>query len=717
MIGFGAPLLLLGLLAVAVPIAIHLQDRRRARPLKFAAIDFVLRSRKSLTRFVRIRQWLLLALRAGAVAALALALARPEWKAGRPEAEAAGPATTRLILLDDSPAASARWEGRSAWRETADRGREILREAGPADQVVVARLSAVEALRGLDFAADAREALEAAEAAGPSARRVDGFAALTRAVALLREGGLGARTVHVVSRFPRGTWRVESWRPERAADAARPVTILWEPVGAEAPLPNLALGALRATQAFDDAGRASLEVTATVTNFGVEDAARASVALRLEGEDDARGFVDVPAGGAAEATFTLAPEGPGPYALTARLGADALALDDVCSLAFEPRARLRTLIVDGDPQPTALDRESYFLELALNPARNPASAILPKVIGEAAFAEEDLAAYRVVVLANVAHPGRAEALEAFVRAGGGLLVAAGENVDPDGYNEAYRRLLPRPLRAAARFGERGTEAGAARAERIASLEPASPFAGLFTGVQREQLFRAPFYAAILADAERPGEEGAAEARTVARLGGGAPLVLMRALGEGRTAFYASTLDRAWSDFPIRSSFLPFMHLLVETLAGGAGPPTQRETEIGAPATLGAAGAPREARVMTPEGRTKAVRLEAAEGGVSARFADTEAPGLYRWESRAADGAWRAEGAFAVNPAPEVGDLRPVDVGALASPPGAGAEGLQAAAAAAPGRKPTPLWPWLAAAGGLLLLGEGGLGAWMGRRRA
>ena len=39
---FLAPLMLLGALGLAIPIAIHLIGRRRAKVVRFAAIDFLL---------------------------------------------------------------------------------------------------------------------------------------------------------------------------------------------------------------------------------------------------------------------------------------------------------------------------------------------------------------------------------------------------------------------------------------------------------------------------------------------------------------------------------------------------------------------------------------------------------------------------------------------------------------------------------------------------
>ena len=73
---FVAPLMLVGLVALAVPIAIHLIGRRRARVVKFAALDFLLATRRRTARRFRLRERLLLIVRAVACAVVALALAK-----------------------------------------------------------------------------------------------------------------------------------------------------------------------------------------------------------------------------------------------------------------------------------------------------------------------------------------------------------------------------------------------------------------------------------------------------------------------------------------------------------------------------------------------------------------------------------------------------------------------------------------------------------------
>ena len=47
---FLSPLLLAGVLGAAVPLVIHLIGRRRAPRLRFAAVDFLLRSNRRLAR-------------------------------------------------------------------------------------------------------------------------------------------------------------------------------------------------------------------------------------------------------------------------------------------------------------------------------------------------------------------------------------------------------------------------------------------------------------------------------------------------------------------------------------------------------------------------------------------------------------------------------------------------------------------------------------------
>jgi hypothetical protein len=71
-----APLFLLGLAALAVPILIHLLRRRENRTLDFPALRYLTRTTREQAKIIRLRQILLLALRLAALTLIVLAAAR-----------------------------------------------------------------------------------------------------------------------------------------------------------------------------------------------------------------------------------------------------------------------------------------------------------------------------------------------------------------------------------------------------------------------------------------------------------------------------------------------------------------------------------------------------------------------------------------------------------------------------------------------------------------
>ncbi|WP_441000291.1 BatA domain-containing protein [Fodinibius sp. SL11] len=96
------PLFLLGLLAVAIPVIIHLINLRRPQKVAFSTLSFFNELRKITIRRIRIKQYLLLALRTLAVLFLALALARPFLPPTITGSASSGQSRSVAILIDNS---------------------------------------------------------------------------------------------------------------------------------------------------------------------------------------------------------------------------------------------------------------------------------------------------------------------------------------------------------------------------------------------------------------------------------------------------------------------------------------------------------------------------------------------------------------------------------------------------------------------------------------
>ncbi len=99
---FLAPLFLLGALAIAGPIIFHLIRRTTKDRMRFGSLMFLEPTPPRLTKRSRIEHWLLLLLRAAALALLALAFARPFFRTQSPLADPSTAQNRTVILLDTS---------------------------------------------------------------------------------------------------------------------------------------------------------------------------------------------------------------------------------------------------------------------------------------------------------------------------------------------------------------------------------------------------------------------------------------------------------------------------------------------------------------------------------------------------------------------------------------------------------------------------------------
>src|SRR5688572_18208627 len=103
MLSFLSPLFLIGALAAAVPIVLHLLKREPEARIRFSAVKLLRQAPVEHTRRRHLNELLLLLLRVAALLLLAMAFARPFFSSG-----AASPsATLTVVALDTSLSLSA----------------------------------------------------------------------------------------------------------------------------------------------------------------------------------------------------------------------------------------------------------------------------------------------------------------------------------------------------------------------------------------------------------------------------------------------------------------------------------------------------------------------------------------------------------------------------------------------------------------------------------
>jgi hypothetical protein len=707
-LGFANPALLWGLLAAAIPVAIHLFFRRRPRPTPFPAIDFILRARRETERRLRLKKLLLFVARTLVLAALALAIARPRLES--PAAAAApvaqGPRAT-AIVLDASGSMRYRLGGKTLFeRARADALGALasLSSEEPATAIVCGGADPHAEPPSFDRG-EVRAVLERAEAEAGFADVTTCVAAAARALSgATAQAGLGKRIV-VATDLAASAWRLDVPPPvvETPSGKVRPEVVVLD-AARGAPLPNAAVVSAEA-EPDPAAGPRGYRITAQVASYDEKPASDVPLSLVAGTGKDAktaiRAFTDLPAAGTVKKTFSYAfPQG-GPAVLQVALPGDALPDDDSRALALVVPREVKVLVVDGAPSPVRYRDEAYFVESAL---ASPASPVRPTLVDAEAFPSQDLSRFDVVFLLNVRNPGTKSAdLARFVDGGGGLFVALGDQVDPEDYAKQLAGLLPAALHVVKTAPE-------GRPARFGEVDTTHPVLSVFQGEAREGLLGVRTTRWVLAKpaGAARGDRGV---RVVASFDDGSPALLEARRGKGRVLLFTSTADRDWTDWPIRTSFLPAMQRFAAWLAGGLDDRREPPARPGEARAIPLEPGEKLAALVGPDGRERRLaELEREglreEGGVP-RFAPRE-PGL--WQVKvSAGGSERLEPrlAFAVAFDPRESDtrrLRPEELTAWLG--GAAHAKVEGDARAAAGGPQVPLWSILLVVGLLAFFVEG-----------
>jgi hypothetical protein len=262
---------------------------------------------------------------------------------------------------------------------------------------------------------------------------------------------------------------------------------------------------------------------------------------------------------------------------------------------LDPAAPARIVAVVSDP-----DRDAFYLSRALR-AASGAGEIDVLVRSGASFGAMEppaLAQAGAVLLLSTRGLDRRgrEALQPFVRAGGGLLIAASPDIEPS----VLSAVMGWP-----RFSAGDQPAGAAVLAATDLRHPIfRPFGPVAANLGQVRFSRA----------WRVAGEGW---EVVARFTDGSPALLERRDGEGRVVLFASDLDRRWNDFPLHPTFVPFA---MEAVRYVARPVDGRREYLVGQAPSGAGPAP-GTYMVGAQARRVAVNVDVRESAPARMTAD------------------------------------------------------------------------------------------------
>jgi Mg-chelatase subunit ChlD len=671
--GFVAPLVLIGLGVLAVPVVIHLIQRERKRVVQFPSLMFLRRIPYQSVRRRRIRDVALLMMRLAALALIVAAFARPFFRRPALAAAAQNGAREAVILLDNSYS----MEYGDRWQRARAEAKKAIDALGPGDRASLVLFSTGADVTVRSVADRGRlEAGLSSARTGPGATRY--APALKLAGSLLSESPLPRREVILISDFQRVGWEQSAGKD----DVKLPERSVMTPVNvASGETSNLAVTpiSLQRTR-FENHDRVA--VTAGIVNHSAQAATRVPMTLEVDGQRIQSLTADVAPHGSASLTFAPFTVASRNMRGVVRLPDDGLTRDNVFDFVVAPSEPVHVAIVN---RPGA-ESESLYLSRALALGEDPRIELAlrtPETLSDA-----DLRQSGVVILNDIqVQDALGDRLARFVTAGGGLLMSAGPNASWPAHAAS---VAPAMLDA---IVDRTTGTPL----RLGGLEFSHPVFELFRAPRSGDFSAARFYG-YRAVAQPSGQ-------VLARYDDGAPALLERKSGAGRFLLWTSTLDLGWNDLPVKPVFVPFLMTATKYLADygeaaasltvGQVVPAPRKTSASAKgsSTRG------DTTVVAPSGAR--VSIDSEDGAIELNeqgFYDVRTPGT------GADSAITLASNVDLNES----DLTPIDPRELSAAVAGGAH-TQGLATARPSddaeAQAQRLWWYLLVAGGLLLAGE------------
>jgi hypothetical protein len=579
---FIAPWMLWGVAATGIPVAIHLFFRSRYRRIPWGAMSFLLASMEQTSRRLKFQELLLLLLRMALLGVLALALARPSSSGMFGGSDA----VDAVFVFDTSYSMDAREAGSSRLQQARQAALRIIDQLPPSSAVQVvacsdrARHFGPHSPSSLDQVRRVLENLPLTNEATnfqPAVAEID--AALARGFAVNKE-------VYFFSDMQRSGWQ----QPALAAALAElreRAALFTVRCGGTVPR-NATIVSVEPQATLLHAGeRTSLVVL--VRNTGVEPLLGLSVRLSTAGQQGevATASVDSLAPGETQAVVLSARlTRAGLQVVTAEIDHDDLPADNRFDRLLLVSDEVRILVVDGALSKGTPEKSAgYYLMHGLKPIPESQWSgyfVQPHVVSSSQAIPPLLDDADLCLLVDVPlgtgseavggglSPLFVERLGEYVRQGGGLVVFAGPQVQPENYNRVLgdgQGLLPARLIG---FVNPPNQAAMRR-----HIDPQSAGEQSFLGRFREPPLDRIAQVEITQAFALKISEDSSEARgtqVLLRDDQGEPIVVRRPLGAGEVIFVATTADARWTDWPLKPTYLPFVqattnHLLQQRLAG------------------------------------------------------------------------------------------------------------------------------------------------------
>jgi hypothetical protein len=526
------PLVLFGLIAAAVPVLIHLLQLKKLRQIEFSSIRFLKEIQHASAKRLKLRDFLLLLLRALAIASLVIAFARPALKGIARE----NSKTSSVIIIDDSPSTAARNEYGEIFSQVKNIASNVLTNFHVGDDVGLVFTSGSEDTS--QFFSSINPQSLSPQVSKAEVSNISGTYSSAISVALdwFRTSNYAEKEIYLVGDLQRTEFSGEHLPIENVPPNTRFFFVKTK----ESSRDNLSVSNAKLLSPIIEVNAPS-EVDAIITNDGGSDKSGVVASLYLDNRKVAQSVADIPAGASRTVNLVFSVPSSGFHEGMVQIDDNSIQSDNKFYFSFYAIQKLKVTIVTSYP-------ENDFVISATQAVMDTSTEIDSRVVSPDQFVYSDLSKTDVVVIETYQNSQNFQSKVAqFVETGGGAILFAPDSTleKNSGFAEIISTMnLGRVLRV---FSSSGTSF--LNLEKIDAGD--NFFSGIFSTKQSAEKIKTELVTKIFNEVQIESNPFAHILMSTAYF----PFLLSKEVGSGFAFVVLSPADSLSTNFPM-SPFFP-----------------------------------------------------------------------------------------------------------------------------------------------------------------
>ncbi|MGD1007267.1 MAG: VWA domain-containing protein [Ignavibacteriaceae bacterium] len=540
------PAVLFSLLAASIPVLIHFLNLRKLKRIEFSTLAFLKELQKNKIRKIKLKQWLLLALRVLIILFLVTAFARPTLKGVAIGGTTSAAKTTAVFILDNTPSMSVVDVKGSYFNQAKDVIKQLLNRLQEGDGAALILVSdqntgEVKTISDLSAFQKQVDAVKISDASGLL------NTAIVKAAKVVSNSNNFNKEIYILSDFQSGRLADDGSLSDLSQllnDKVRLYAFNFQSKQAfNIGIDNFKLN----TQIFEKDKPVSFSVT--VTDYSKQPADNQVVSLYINGERSAQQSISLNAGDSKSLLLEAVVKQSGFVDAFAEIEDDDILQDNRrYSDLFIPK-EIPVVIFTDDPA------DSRLLNIALTAAGNGTElTITQRNLNQVAAL--DLAKYSVIVIIGSENLSSGiDRLNSYLNNGGSILLMPGSKSTLQGFQKISGGLnIPAPLYA---VGNINSTNNIIKFDKVDFDHPV--FRDLYANKEKKNIESPEIYYHFKTNTQGKGE-------SIISLIDGSAFLSEYKIGKGKVLAFNTAPVLGWSSFPLKSIFAPLINKSVYYLA-------------------------------------------------------------------------------------------------------------------------------------------------------